>query len=66
MSALSIANTDRRMTERLTSDSLSNISWIQKAALQHVQNHTAGESGDSVYQAVSTASNKRKAEYKAR
>jgi len=54
------------MTERLTSDSLGNISWIQKASLQHVQNHTAR---DSVYQAfpcVSTTSNKCKTEYKVR
>jgi len=35
-----------RTTEHSTSDSLGNISWIQKAALQHVQNHIAQ---DSVY-----------------
>ena len=29
-----IANTDRRTTERSTSDSLGDVSWIQKAALQ--------------------------------
>ena len=34
MSALPIANTDCRMTECLTSDSLGDVSWIQKAALQ--------------------------------
>jgi len=36
VSVLPIANTDRRMTERSTSDSpsLGNVSWIQKAALQ--------------------------------
>jgi len=34
VSALLIANTDRRTTERSTSDSLGDISWIQKAALQ--------------------------------
>jgi len=59
VSALPIANTDRRTTEHSTSDSLGNISWIQKAALQHVQNHIAR---DSVYQAfpcISTASNER-------
>jgi len=33
-SALPIANTDGRMTERSTSDSLGDVSWIQKAALQ--------------------------------
>jgi len=33
-SALLIANTDHRMTERSTSDSLGDVSWIQKAALQ--------------------------------
>jgi len=27
-------NTERRMTERSTSDSLGDVSWIQKAALQ--------------------------------
>ena len=31
-SALLIANTDRRRTERSTSDSLGDVSWIQKAA----------------------------------
>ena len=34
LSALPIANTDRRTTERLTSDSSGNISWVQKATLQ--------------------------------
>ena len=34
VSALPIANTDRTTTERLTSDSLGDFSWIQKAALQ--------------------------------
>ena len=29
-----IANMDRRMTELSTSDDLSNVSWVQKAALQ--------------------------------
>jgi len=29
-----IANMDRRTTEHLTSDSLGDVSWIQKAALQ--------------------------------
>jgi len=33
-SALPIANIDHRMTECSTSDSLGNVSWIQKAALQ--------------------------------
>ena len=32
--AVPIANTDRRMTEHSTSDSLGDVSWIQKAALQ--------------------------------
>jgi len=34
VSVLLIANTDRGTTERLTSDSFGNASWIQKAALQ--------------------------------
>ena len=34
VSALPITNTDCRTTERLTSDSLGNVSWIQEAALQ--------------------------------
>ena len=34
MSALPIANTGRRTTERSTSDSLGDVSLIQKAALQ--------------------------------
>ena len=67
MNALPIANTDRRTTEHSTSDSLGNISWIQKAALQHIQNRIAQ---DAVYKAfpciISTASNKRKVEYEAR
>jgi len=33
-SVVVIANTGRRMTEHSTSDSLHDISWIQKAALQ--------------------------------
>ena len=32
--ALPIANMDRRTTERLTTDSLGDISWIQKATSQ--------------------------------
>ena len=34
LSALPIANTDCRTTERLTSDSSGNITWVQKATLQ--------------------------------
>jgi len=34
VSALPTANTDRRTTKRSTSDSLGNISWIQKSTLQ--------------------------------
>ena len=34
MCGLPIENTDHRMTECLTSDSLGDISWIQNAALQ--------------------------------
>jgi len=34
VSALPIANTDGRTTERLTSDSHGNVSWVHKAALQ--------------------------------
>jgi len=34
MSALPITNTDCRTTEHLTSDSLGDDSWVQKAALQ--------------------------------
>jgi len=33
-SVLLITNTDHRMTERSTSDSLGYVSWIQKAAVQ--------------------------------
>jgi len=34
VSVLLIANTDRRMTECSTSDSVGDASWVQKAALQ--------------------------------
>jgi len=34
VSALLITNTDRRTTERSTSDCLGDVSWIQKATLQ--------------------------------
>jgi len=34
VSVLPIANMNRRMIERSKSDSLGNVSWVQKAALQ--------------------------------
>jgi len=66
---LPIANTDRRTTERSTSDSLDDVSWIQKAAFTAVQKECATPPHVQVrhhvtqfYQAfphVSTASDKR-------
>jgi len=43
-SALPIANTDDRMTERSTLDSLGDVSWVQKAALQLYTRNVIGES----------------------
>jgi len=34
VNVLQITNTDYRTTERSTSDSLGNVSWVQKATLQ--------------------------------
>jgi len=69
VSALPIANTDHRTTERSTSDSLGDVSWIQKAALQLYRRNVPSSTrlGTSYhvtqfYQAfphVSTASDKR-------
>ena len=39
--ALSITNIDHRMTKRLTSDSLGDVSWIQKATFTAVQKECA-------------------------
>jgi len=48
VSALPIANTSNRMAERSTSDSLGDVSWIQKAALQ-VMCHSSTRPGTSYH-----------------
>ena len=64
VSALPIANTDRTTTERSTSDSLGDVSWIQKATLQlYRMCHTSTHPSTSLHMTqafprVSTASNK--------
>ena len=59
---LTIVNTDRRTTERSTSDSPGDVSWIQKAALQLYRRNVPLLHTSRFYQAfprVSTASGKR-------